>query len=80
MNPAPRVLSPQSLDPENERRLRMLFARAVRRVGELKTDGGEIIVRIRLERGGRVSRDSRITVDEFPLTAGGKPTHTAGQT
>lgn len=57
---------PVQLEPDNRRRLQLLFDRAVRHFAELR-DGGQVVVTIRKETG-RVSRGSRITVDEFPLT------------
>lgn len=67
---------PLPIEPENERRLRLLFERAVRRTTEVGQEGGEVLVRIRVEKGGRVSRTSKVTTDEYPLTPAGEEPQT----
>ena len=60
-----------SLAPDDDRRVRKLFDLAYRRIAGLaEHEGGEVVIVIRIERGGRISRASKVSVDEFPLHNG----------
>jgi len=56
------------LAAENEHRLRELCElfrlRVLRSIREAPM-GGEVHLRVRVEKGGRIGRDSRLTVEEF---------------
>jgi len=57
-----------TLASENERRLMGLLEAVHQRVMRLGPLGGEVLLRVRVEKGGRIGRDSRLTVEEFLQT------------
>jgi hypothetical protein len=64
------------LDPMSQRRFNELVALVRQRIERLTASGGDILLKVRIERGGRLSRLSKLTVDEYPLTAGSEEAQT----